>query len=181
MQRTLHRKLIGPKAHRQLLAFLGEHLPHFTPPTSATAWRKQIPTLRAQVLDLFFRGHPARVSSRNSRKSTGATASRPVPATPSASCATRASSRPLGPGPGCSTSLTSSGKRPPPSSTPTATTPAARPWTTNRPAASTSPSAGCWRSTPNFWGWANCARTSTTTASPTSTCAASPASACSIS
>ena len=59
MQRTLHRKLIGPKAHRQLLAFLGEHLPHFTPPTSAAAWRKQIPTLRAQVLDLFFRGHPA--------------------------------------------------------------------------------------------------------------------------
>ena len=58
MQRTLHRKLIGPKAHRQLLAFLGEHLPHFTPPTSAAAWRKQIPTLRAQVLDLFFRGHP---------------------------------------------------------------------------------------------------------------------------
>ena len=59
MQRSLHTKLIGPKAHRQLLAFLGEHLPHFTPPTSAAAWRKQIPTLRAQVLDLFFRGHPA--------------------------------------------------------------------------------------------------------------------------
>ena len=58
MQRSLHRKLIGPKAHRQLLAFLGEHLPHFTPPTSAAAWRKQVPTLRAQVLDLFFRGHP---------------------------------------------------------------------------------------------------------------------------
>ena len=59
MQRALHRKLIGPKAHRQLLAFLGEHLPHFTPPTSAAAWRKQVPALRAQVLDLFFRGHPA--------------------------------------------------------------------------------------------------------------------------
>ena len=59
MQRALHRKLIGPKAHRQLLAFLGEHLPHFTPPTSAAAWRKQAPALRAQVLDLFFRGHPA--------------------------------------------------------------------------------------------------------------------------
>ena len=59
MQRALHRKLIGPKAQRQLLAFLGEHLPHFTPPTSAAAWRKQIPTLRTQVLDLFFRGHPA--------------------------------------------------------------------------------------------------------------------------
>ena len=59
MQRTLHRKLIGPKAHRQLLAFLGEHLPRFTPPTSAAAWRKQAPALRAQVLDLFFRGHPA--------------------------------------------------------------------------------------------------------------------------
>ena len=59
MQRTLHRKLIGPKVHRQLLAFLGEHLPHFTPPTSAAAWRKQAPILRAQVLDLFFRGHPA--------------------------------------------------------------------------------------------------------------------------
>ena len=58
MQRTLHRKLIGPKAQRQLLAFLGEHLPHFTPPTSAAAWRKQAPALRAQVLDLFFRGHP---------------------------------------------------------------------------------------------------------------------------
>ena len=59
MQRTLHRKLIGPKAQRQLLAFLGEHLPHFTPPTTAAAWRKQAPALRAQVLDLFFRGHPA--------------------------------------------------------------------------------------------------------------------------
>ena len=58
MQRALHRKLIGPKAHRQLLAFLGEHLPHFTPPTSAAAWRNQAPALRAQVLDLFFRGHP---------------------------------------------------------------------------------------------------------------------------
>ena len=59
MQRILHRKLIGPKAQRQLLAFLGEHLPHFTPPTSAAAWRNQAPALRAQVLDLFFRGHPA--------------------------------------------------------------------------------------------------------------------------
>ena len=58
MQRTLQRKLIGPKAHRQLLAFLGEHLPRFTPPTSAAAWGKQVPALRAQVLDLFFRGHP---------------------------------------------------------------------------------------------------------------------------
>lgn len=58
MQRTLHRKLIGPKAQRQILAFLGEHLPHFTPPTSAAAWHEQAPALRAQVLDLFFRGHP---------------------------------------------------------------------------------------------------------------------------
>lgn len=58
MQRTLHRKLIGPKAQRQILAFLGEHLPHFTPPTSAAAWREQVPALRTQVLDLFFRGHP---------------------------------------------------------------------------------------------------------------------------
>ena len=58
MQRALHRKLIGPKAHRQLLAFLGEHLPRFTPPTSAAAWRKQALALRVQVLDLFFRGHP---------------------------------------------------------------------------------------------------------------------------
>lgn len=58
MQRTLHRKLIGPKAQRQILAFLGEHLPHFIPPTSAAAWREQASALRAQVLDLFFRGHP---------------------------------------------------------------------------------------------------------------------------
>lgn len=58
MQRTLRRKLIGPKAQCQVLAFLGEHLPHFTPPTSAATWREQAPALRAQVLDLFFRGHP---------------------------------------------------------------------------------------------------------------------------
>ncbi len=59
MQRSLHRTLIGPKAHRQLLAFLGQYLPRFTPPTSAAAWRQQMPALRAQVLNLFLRGHPA--------------------------------------------------------------------------------------------------------------------------
>ena len=32
--------------------------PTSRPPHRLAAWRKQIPTLRAQVLDLFFRGHP---------------------------------------------------------------------------------------------------------------------------
>ena len=58
MQRALQKKLIGPQAYRELLAFLGSHLPHCKTPTSTTAWLKNAPILRKEVLDLFFRGHP---------------------------------------------------------------------------------------------------------------------------
>ena len=59
MQRALHKKLIGPRAQRELLAFLGDHLPHFKPPACATTWLKRTPALRSKMLDLFFRGHTA--------------------------------------------------------------------------------------------------------------------------
>ncbi len=49
MQRALQKKLIGPQAHRQLLTYLGTHLPHFKTPTSATIWLKKAPTLRAEI------------------------------------------------------------------------------------------------------------------------------------
>ena len=63
MQRALQKKLIGPKAHRQLLTYLGTLLPHFKTPTTATTWLKKAPTLRAEILDLFFRGHPKNLLS----------------------------------------------------------------------------------------------------------------------
>ncbi len=58
MQRTLQKKLIGPQAQRELLAFLGNHLPHFNTPASTAAWLKKAKTLRGEMLALFFRGHP---------------------------------------------------------------------------------------------------------------------------
>ena len=41
MQRALQKKLIGPQAQRELLAFLGNHLPHFNTPASTAAWLKK--------------------------------------------------------------------------------------------------------------------------------------------
>ena len=58
MQRALQKKLIGPQAQRELLAFLGNHLPHFNTPASTAAWLKKAQTLRGEMLALFFRGHP---------------------------------------------------------------------------------------------------------------------------
>ena len=58
MQRALHKKLIGSRAHRELLDFLGTQLPHFKTPSSIDKWLKEVPKLRAQILELFFRGHP---------------------------------------------------------------------------------------------------------------------------
>ena len=58
MQRALQKKLIGPQAQRELLAFLGNHLPHFKTPASTAAWLKKAQTLRGEMLALFFRGHP---------------------------------------------------------------------------------------------------------------------------
>ena len=49
------------QARRQLLAYLSAHLPRFKAPTSPSSidtWLKDAPNLRANILDLFFRGHP---------------------------------------------------------------------------------------------------------------------------
>jgi dienelactone hydrolase len=58
MKRALARKLMGKKAHPQLLKFLRDRLPRLVQPSSRTAWLRKAGRLRAQVLDLFFRGHP---------------------------------------------------------------------------------------------------------------------------
>ena len=49
------------QVRNQLLAYLAVHLPRFTAPTTPTSlstWLKNAPILRAEILDLFFRGHP---------------------------------------------------------------------------------------------------------------------------
>ena len=49
------------QVRNQLLAYLAAHLPRFTAPTTPTSlstWLKNAPILRAEILDLFFRGHP---------------------------------------------------------------------------------------------------------------------------
>ncbi len=57
MDRALSRRLVGNKAQRQLLAYLGEHLPTLETPASAGAWKRRAERLRPQLLELFFRGH----------------------------------------------------------------------------------------------------------------------------
>ena len=52
MQHSLQKKLIGPQAQRELLAFLGNHLPHFNTPASTAPWLIKAQTLRGEMLAL---------------------------------------------------------------------------------------------------------------------------------
>jgi len=58
MERALSKKLVGKKAHRELLAYLKTRLPPLEQPTSRSAWLRKTKRIRRQMLELFFRGHP---------------------------------------------------------------------------------------------------------------------------
>ena len=59
MERVLSRELIGKKTRRELRAYLGEHLPHLQQPAARGDWIRRSARIRHQVLESFFRGHPA--------------------------------------------------------------------------------------------------------------------------
>ena len=59
MERALRRVLLGKQPQRELLAFQDQRLPRLLRPASARSWQKRAERGRAEVLDTFFRGHPA--------------------------------------------------------------------------------------------------------------------------
>ena len=59
MQRSLQRKLLGRNTARNAwLHMLDERLPRLEAPTTAAAWARHARQTRADLLDLFFQGHP---------------------------------------------------------------------------------------------------------------------------
>ena len=57
--RALQRRLLRKDAaHRQLSDRLEPLLPHLTTPASMSGWAQRVQRTRAQILDLFFQGHP---------------------------------------------------------------------------------------------------------------------------
>ena len=58
MQQALTRKLIGGSARREIVDYIGRRVSPLHPPRSRTAWLERARTVRAAVLESFFRGHP---------------------------------------------------------------------------------------------------------------------------
>jgi len=56
--RALSRNLLGKRARRELLAYLGQRLPRLQQPASVARWSRTSTSVRARVLESFFRGHP---------------------------------------------------------------------------------------------------------------------------
>ena len=67
MDQALSKKLIGKSHHRDLLACLRARLPRLAPPAGRSSWLKKAARIRREVLDLFFRGHPAGLLSQKPR------------------------------------------------------------------------------------------------------------------
>lgn len=73
MERALARRLVGAKAPRYVQDFLAQHLPALETPISAAAWKKRAERVRAQMLELFLRGHDARLLTEQPRVEWGET------------------------------------------------------------------------------------------------------------
>lgn len=57
--KEIERSLVGKKARQDLLDFLSRRLPHLEGAPSKASWARWADTVRQQMLELFFRGHPA--------------------------------------------------------------------------------------------------------------------------
>ena len=58
VERALSKKLIGKRAHRELLDYLATRLPRLTVDADRDSWLSRAARIRHQMLGLFFRGHP---------------------------------------------------------------------------------------------------------------------------
>ena len=59
LQRPLSRNLLGKRARRELLDFLGQRLPPLRQPASMARWEQTASSVRTRLLESFFRGHPS--------------------------------------------------------------------------------------------------------------------------
>jgi len=73
VQPALSRNLLGKRARRELLDYLGQRLPHMQQPASITRWEQTASSVRARLLKSFFRGHPAGLLRANTQVQWGET------------------------------------------------------------------------------------------------------------
>lgn len=57
MERALAKRLNGRTSQRQIVEYIGQRLKPLEPPRSRAAWHQRVKAVRADVLELFFRGH----------------------------------------------------------------------------------------------------------------------------
>lgn len=58
VEHALSKRLIGRRAHRELLDYLGSRLPRLAVEADRDLWLSRAACIRHQMLGLFFRGHP---------------------------------------------------------------------------------------------------------------------------